>query len=85
MDLAWEACMENDPGFPCSSSTGNWTGPPTARPPSPTPSASRWPALYTAVPGPEKLMFCLAGSGHTLVGSSGSYFREPDGELIPLP
>ncbi|GHD00950.1 hypothetical protein GCM10010313_12900 [Streptomyces violarus] len=66
------------------------------------------PDLYAAVKGPRKLMFCLAGAGHSLVWeltartvhhmskqwfkngkveglTSGSYFRDPDGELIPLP
>ncbi|MCX3288829.1 hypothetical protein OR263_19315 [Streptomyces sp. NEAU-H22] len=66
------------------------------------------PDLYKAVKGPDRLMFCLEGAGHSLVWevtaqtvhhmskqwfkngkvwgqSSGSYFRDSDGALIPLP
>ncbi|MBE4768777.1 alpha/beta hydrolase [Streptomyces caniscabiei] len=66
------------------------------------------PALYKAIAGSKKLMFCSAESGHSLVWEttaeaihhfskhwlkngkvegfgSGSYFRELDGNLIPLP
>ena len=154
VDLAWEACMENDPlgskwgpevapgeyeGILRYRNTYWWgwnnqTVPHekpagtrvlgervpvliiygeqdrAANSPATLPDPIRFsvPALYAAVPGPKKLMFCLAGSGHSLVWElnaktvhhmskqwfkngrveglgSGSYFRDPDGELIPLP
>ncbi|MEU6323742.1 hypothetical protein [Streptomyces sp. NPDC047009] len=81
-----------------------------ANSPSSLPAVMRFsvPALYEAIKGPKKLMFCFAGSGHSMVWersaealqhmskqwlqhakveglTSGSYFRDPDGVLTPLP
>ncbi|MGW2745386.1 alpha/beta fold hydrolase [Streptomyces sp. NPDC001450] len=75
----------------------------------PVPAVLRFsvPDLYKAVPGPDKLMFQLAGAGHSMVWerpakvlhqitkqwlahqkvwglTSGSYYRDPDGELTEL-
>ncbi|MFJ9833781.1 alpha/beta hydrolase [Streptomyces sp. NPDC101169] len=81
----------------------------TANSPATFPDVLRFsvPDLYAAVPGPQKLMFCLAGAGHSLVWertakplhhmskqwcknhkveglTSGSWFRDFDGELTPV-
>ncbi|WEH14440.1 alpha/beta fold hydrolase [Streptomyces sp. VNUA24] len=82
----------------------------TANSPTPMPDNLNFsvPALYKAIAGPKKLMFCFEGSGHSLVWETaaeaihdyskhwlkkykvgghdnGSFFRELDGNLIPLP
>lgn len=81
----------------------------TANTPTPMPDDLNFsvPALYKAIAGSKKLMFCFEGSGHSLVWEttaeaihrfskhwlkngkveglgSGSYFRELDGNLIPM-